>query len=140
MSRTVSISRITTATTSTTPPPIITYRIGEKLVYVKPAHTFADAVELAMAEFPDELDGIPSRRITFTASATLNGEKRAVRISESAWPGATERMLRGEVLDVVVLPEPDKKDMDMDSPPRTGIPSAVRYTRVKEAKAIPVMV
>ncbi|KAL0581329.1 hypothetical protein V5O48_000705 [Marasmius crinis-equi] len=112
MSRTTCNPRITTTST----PPIITYRIGEKLVYVKPANTFADAVELAISEFPEELDGIPTRRITFSASATLNGEKRAVRISETAWSDATKRMLRGEVLDVMILPESDRKDMDL--PPR----------------------
>ncbi|KAF9268689.1 hypothetical protein L218DRAFT_954133 [Marasmius fiardii PR-910] len=98
-------------------PEVITYRIGEKLVYVKPAQTYIAAIQLAFQEFPEELDGISPQRITFTISATLNGEKRSVRISESAWSFSVTRMARGEILNVVVAPESDRK-VDSVPPPQ----------------------
>jgi len=42
----------------------------------------------------------------FTISVNVQGERRHVRISESAWPGTVGRLLRGEVIDVGVRPDP----------------------------------
>ncbi|KAF9262929.1 hypothetical protein L218DRAFT_928540 [Marasmius fiardii PR-910] len=92
------------------PPQVITYRLGEKLVYVEPAPTYAAAVALAFQEFSDELDGISPHRITFSVNARLNGEKRPVRISEGAWSFTVNGMITNEVVNVVVAPESDRKD------------------------------
>ncbi|KAG7091036.1 hypothetical protein E1B28_010096 [Marasmius oreades] len=111
------LSSKSTAPISRTSPEVITYRIGERLVYVKPAQTHVAAVQMAFEEFPEELYGISPHRITFTISATLNGEKRAVRISESAWSFSVTRMARGEVLNVVIAPESDRT-VDSAPPPQ----------------------
>ncbi|KAG5653513.1 hypothetical protein H0H81_012586 [Sphagnurus paluster] len=76
---------------------IITYRLGSKLVYVRPADDYE--ANFAQKEFPEELANVPRERISFMISAKMNGESRVVRISESAWVGAVTRLLRGEVID-----------------------------------------
>jgi hypothetical protein len=71
---------------------------------------------MALKEFADELTGIPKHRIRFSLQATMNGNRRRVRISESAWPSAVSRLLRGEVIDIEVVEERTKDEKD--SPPR----------------------
>jgi hypothetical protein len=71
---------------------------------------------MALKEFADELTGIPKHRIRFSLQATMNGNRRRVRISESAWPSAVSRLLRGEVIDIEVVEERMKGEKD--EPPR----------------------
>ncbi|KAK7045645.1 hypothetical protein VNI00_007478 [Paramarasmius palmivorus] len=88
------------------PAEVITYRLNhEKLVYVKPLSDYNEAVQLALKEFPEDLAGVPAHRIRLNVSATMGGEKKHVRISESAWPSTVKRMIRGEVVDVEIAPD-----------------------------------
>ncbi|TFK44860.1 hypothetical protein BDQ12DRAFT_673703 [Crucibulum laeve] len=91
----------------TIPADIITYRYNHKLVYVRPADNYEQALDFAQKEFPDELENIPRDRITFVIVANMSGERKPVRISESAWPAAVARLLRAEVIDIVVRPDPN---------------------------------
>ncbi|KAG6861161.1 hypothetical protein C0995_003170 [Termitomyces sp. Mi166 len=86
------------------PADIITYRLGSKLVYVRPADDYEQALDYAQKEFPDELAELERSRISFHISAKMNGHSQSVRISASAWPAAVARLLRGEVIDVCVRP------------------------------------
>ncbi|KIK09123.1 hypothetical protein K443DRAFT_671626 [Laccaria amethystina LaAM-08-1] len=88
------------------PADIITYKHAGKLVYVKPAENYELALDFAQKEFPEELAHVPRERIMFTISVNVQGERRHVRISESAWPGTVGRLLRGEVIDVGLRPDP----------------------------------
>ncbi|KAG6809303.1 hypothetical protein H0H92_000761, partial [Tricholoma furcatifolium] len=89
----------------TVPAEIITYRFGPKLVYVKPADNYEQAIDYAQKEFSEELEGVPRDRISFVVAARLNNnERQSVRISESAWQAAVARLLRGEVVDIQVRP------------------------------------
>jgi len=101
----------------TVPADIITYRFGDKLVYVRPADNYEQALDFAQKEFSDELSQVSRDRISFTIVATMNGERRAVRISESAWVAAVARLLRGEVIDIQVRPQPQSAD-SKDLPPQ----------------------
>ncbi|KAF8070781.1 hypothetical protein FPV67DRAFT_1414279 [Lyophyllum atratum] len=98
------------------PTDIITYRLQSKLVYVRPADNYEQALDFAQKEFPDELAGVSRDRISFNITAKMNGEHRHVRISESAWVAAVTRLLRGEVIDVHVRPPPGTIDTK-DAPP-----------------------
>lgn len=82
------------------------------------------AIDVAQKEFPEDLGNVPRHRIIFTIQATMNGTKRAVRISESAWTSTVSRMLRGEVIDIEVV-----DDRKTDPPPR--------YLEVPDSKEIP---
>ncbi|KAK7444259.1 hypothetical protein VKT23_015269 [Stygiomarasmius scandens] len=86
-------------------PEIITYRLDDSLVYVKPSLNYNEAITLAIKEYPSELGPISRSRITFTIQATMNGTRRTVRISESAWERTVSRMVRGEVVAIEILPE-----------------------------------
>ena len=71
------------------------------------------ALNFAQKEFAEELSEVSRDRISFNISAPVNGERRSVRISESAWPAAVARLLRGEVIDIHLRPLPLK-----DQPPQ----------------------
>ncbi|KAK7473050.1 hypothetical protein VKT23_001154 [Stygiomarasmius scandens] len=86
-------------------PEIITYRLDDSLVYVKPLLDYNEAISLAIKEYPNELGPIPRHRITFTIQATMNGNRKTVRVSESAWERTVSRMVRGEVVAIKILPE-----------------------------------
>lgn len=99
---------------------IITYRYNNELVYVKPeplyeVRTFLascclvlillhDAVSLAIGEFP-ALSNISRERVVLITMATMAGARQRVRISASAWESATRRLVRGEVVEVHLLPD-----------------------------------
>ncbi|THU85041.1 hypothetical protein K435DRAFT_783492 [Dendrothele bispora CBS 962.96] len=88
-----------------TVPDIITYRLDEALVYVRPSTNYKEAISLAIKEYPSELGNISPRRITFTIQASMNGTRRTVRISESAWEKSISTMVKGEVIAIEILPE-----------------------------------
>ncbi|GLB37778.1 hypothetical protein LshimejAT787_0408290 [Lyophyllum shimeji] len=100
------------------PTDIITYRLGSKLVYVRPADNYEQALELAQKEFSEDLAGLSRDRISFNITAKMNGERRHVRISESAWVAAVTRLLRGEVIDIHVRPPPGFVDTKEPPPPQ----------------------
>ncbi|KAJ7782760.1 hypothetical protein B0H16DRAFT_1297330 [Mycena metata] len=116
----------TIKTTTPALPDYITYRFANRLVYVRPAHTYEvrvhsftaneiyrprliirrPALDIAQKEFI-ELATIPRERISFNTVASLNRqEPRVVRISESAWFAAVARQLCGGVIDILVSPDP----------------------------------
>ncbi|EAU91477.1 hypothetical protein CC1G_01966 [Coprinopsis cinerea okayama7 len=90
------------------PADIITYRHNFKLVYVKPAETYDKALDIAQQEY-EELSSVPRHRIGFSVTSTFNGQRQPVRISESAWSSAVGRLLRGEVIDIIIRADPDGK-------------------------------
>ncbi|KAF5380532.1 hypothetical protein D9615_004722 [Tricholomella constricta] len=104
------------------PTDIITYRCGSKLVYVRPADSYEQALDFAQKEFPEELAELPRDRIFFNISAKMNGEHKQVRISESAWVAAVTRLLRGEVIDVCVRPEPRDTKSELPPPQYLEVP------------------
>jgi len=113
----------------TVPADIITYRLGDKLVYVRPADSYEQALDFAQKEFSDELSQVSRDRISFTIVATMNGERRAVRISESAWVAAVARLLRGEVIDIQVRPPPQSADSKDQPPQYLEVPQLPRMYR-----------
>ncbi|KAF5345285.1 hypothetical protein D9758_008418 [Tetrapyrgos nigripes] len=96
-------------------PDIITYRLDDSLVYVKPPTDYNEAIDLAIKEYPDELLDLARHRISFTIQATMNGTRRTVRISESAWEETVYKMVRGEVISIEILPEDRKL---VEAPPK----------------------
>jgi hypothetical protein len=125
------------------PAAIITYRHGENLVYVKPVQdyevtppisptrfsidrvtpTIQEALNIAQKEFPEKLSHVSRDRIIFMITATMNGTRRPVRISDSAWPAIVTRLVRGEIVGIEVA-EPRK--LSAEAPPR--------YLEVPDAK------
>jgi len=97
---------------------IITYRLGSKLVYVRPADDYQQALDYAQKEFPEELANMPRDHISFHINAKMNGEPQSVRISESAWVAAVTRLLRGEVIDIVARPSSSSFDTKELPPPQ----------------------
>lgn len=65
---------------------------------------------MAQKEFPDKLANVARDRIYFTIQASMNGARRTVRVSESAWTSTVSRMLRGEVLDIQLQDEKPSAD------------------------------
>ncbi|KAH0588747.1 hypothetical protein H2248_004553 [Termitomyces sp. 'cryptogamus'] len=130
---------MTYRTEAPVPTDIITYRLNSKLVFVRPADDYEQALDYAQKEFPDELAELDRSRISFYINAKMNGDRlQSVRISASAWPAAVSRLLRGEVIDVCVYTPPtvrhsDSKDV---APPQylevpqlyhsTSVPSSPR--------------
>ncbi|KAG6900708.1 hypothetical protein C0993_003734 [Termitomyces sp. T159_Od127] len=88
------------------PADIITYRLDSKLVYVRPADDYEQALDYAQKEYP-ELAELERSRISFRINAKLNGQSQSVRISASAWSAAVSRLLRGEIIDVCIEPSID---------------------------------
>ncbi|RXW21910.1 hypothetical protein EST38_g3928 [Candolleomyces aberdarensis] len=91
--------------TPTVPADIVTYQHQNKLVYVKPADTYELALDIAQKEFPEELANIPREKIGFAVLSEFVGEGKQrlpVRISESAWPSAVARLLRGEIIQIYI--------------------------------------
>ncbi|KAF9262927.1 hypothetical protein L218DRAFT_1037234 [Marasmius fiardii PR-910] len=131
-----------TGTSNRPSPEYITFRIGDKLVYVQPAETYEAAIKLALQEFPEELGGISPHRITFTKTALLNGEKIPVRISESVWTTVLKRLFSGEVVDVGIAPDDDREKIDCAPPPQyfedsgsSGAVASRRETRISSSSA-----
>ncbi|TRM69178.1 hypothetical protein BD626DRAFT_473205 [Schizophyllum amplum] len=85
---------------------IITYRFNDRLVYVSPEKNYQTAVDVALQEYADELAGIARERIAFYTMASMDGQRREVRIGQSAWPRAMDKLARGEVVDIVVKADP----------------------------------
>ncbi|KAF9456942.1 hypothetical protein BDZ94DRAFT_293818 [Collybia nuda] len=116
------------------PADIITYRLGDKLVYVRPADDYEQALDFAQKEFHEELSTISRERISFNVYATMNGERRSVRISESAWAPAVARLLRGEVIDISIRPLPQPSGTK-DQPPQYL--DVLPQTRLSEPRLTP---
>lgn len=81
---------------------------------------------MAQKEFP-VLQTVSSSNITFTITASMGGHKHTVRISESAWSPTIARVLRGEVIDIVVGGDSEK----------LGILPMTSHRRISDAAADP---
>ncbi|KAF5356641.1 hypothetical protein D9757_012856 [Collybiopsis confluens] len=111
---------------STLPPPpeIITYRLGDKLIYVKPVTDYGQAIDLAIQEFPilraytENGDG--RDRIAFYTVTEGRGTKHSVCISKSAWEPCVSRMLRGDVVNIVVTPSSSSSSSTSSSSPSSS--------------------
>ncbi|KAL1746164.1 hypothetical protein HDZ31DRAFT_81394 [Schizophyllum fasciatum] len=90
------------------PADIITYRYDERLVYVTPEKDYNIAIDIALQEYP-ELLGVPRDCISFFTMASMDGQRRPVRIGRSAWPRAMEKLVRGEIIDIKVRREEVKE-------------------------------
>jgi len=107
---------------------VVTYRLGEKLVYVIPAENYDKALQCAYKVFPKELNGISSERITFVVCAIVAGEHRTVYISPQAWPEVIPTLARFEIIDISVTPE-IRISADTSSPnPPSGLPTVVEVS------------
>ncbi|KAF5317061.1 hypothetical protein D9611_004036 [Ephemerocybe angulata] len=108
------------------PPPqpadIVTYRHGNKLVYVKPAENYELALDIAQKEF-EELSHVSRDCIGFAVMSTVGkGERCPIRISESAWPSAVTRLLRGEIIDVYIRLDPRSESKEFPPPQYLEVP------------------
>lgn len=92
-----------------------------------------EAIDVAIKEFPDQLGHIPRHRISFMLQANMSGTKRCVRVSESAWPMTVCRLVRAEVVEVVVTE--DRKSSPApttEAPPPTYLEVPGTSTAVDE--------
>ncbi|KAE9403310.1 hypothetical protein BT96DRAFT_878715 [Gymnopus androsaceus JB14] len=106
--------------TSLPPPPeIITYRLGDKLIFVKPALEYEVAIDMAIQEFPElkPISESHKERITFYTTTTVNGKRQNVCISKSAWKPCVTRMLRGEMITILVVDPDSANSIDLQPPP-----------------------
>jgi len=90
-------------------PKFITYQYQDKLVFVAPAASYEDALDVAQKEFP-KLAKVPRERITFHV-LVLNSEsnsQQSIRISPDAWSGTIDKAAPGQVVKIDVL-QPSKK-------------------------------
>lgn len=64
---------------------------------------------MAQKEFSEELGNVDRARIRFFIIASIHRgtEERIVRISEGAWQSAVARLLRGEIIDLELRPDPN---------------------------------
>ncbi|KAJ4471610.1 hypothetical protein J3R30DRAFT_1099182 [Lentinula aciculospora] len=121
------------------PPEVIIYQYGDRLVYVKPAMEYEEAIDLALQEFPilKSFEAIKESRahIAFYTMNTMHGRRENICISKSAWRPCVSRMLRGEIVNIVVV-DPNKEaaasSPQVEPPPQyLEVPevSAARQTR-----------
>jgi len=97
-------------------PPVIMFRFEDKAVYVKPAHTYEQALDSAQREFAQELSQISRNRITFTVDIKMKKDKRcAVRISPDAWAATVAQLRSGSIVDIQVKPP---RQVAAEAPPR----------------------
>ncbi|KZT00300.1 uncharacterized protein LAESUDRAFT_732400, partial [Laetiporus sulphureus 93-53] len=89
---------------------VVTYRLGERMVYVTPAETFEQAVAFAKRVFPDQLATIDRKRITFTVSVVASHERRMVEIGPMAWKAVVSTLAQYEIINVIVQPEASGSD------------------------------
>ncbi|GLB39884.1 hypothetical protein LshimejAT787_0703940 [Lyophyllum shimeji] len=85
-------------------PDIVTYRLGSKLVWVRPAQSYQEAIDFAQKAFPLELADVSPHRITFSIAGEEDGERYTTYISESAWVSVMRMLMQGEVIDLDVDP------------------------------------
>ncbi|KAJ3998741.1 hypothetical protein F5050DRAFT_1173854 [Lentinula boryana] len=121
------------------PPEVIIYRYNDKLVYVKPAMEYEEAVDLALQEFPilKTLTAEKGSRehIAFYMMNSMHGRRENICISRSAWKPCVSRMLRGEIITIVVVnldKEVATSSLQVEPPPQyLELPesSTVRQTR-----------
>ncbi|GLB39875.1 hypothetical protein LshimejAT787_0703850 [Lyophyllum shimeji] len=115
------------------PKDTIAYHLHSKFVYVKPAGTYEQAIEVAQQEFPDELGDIPCDRISLSLHTKLDSGVHDVRISESAWPaivGSPHRSPSGlKVIDIHVKPLPPRRQSTPDSDHTPSPPRSKRLRR-----------
>ncbi|KAL1723745.1 hypothetical protein EV715DRAFT_285810 [Schizophyllum commune] len=83
------------------PADIMTYRYNDRLVYVSPEKDYEVAIDVALQEYP-ELATVPRELISFHTMANMDGQRRAIRIGRTAWPRAMDKLMRGEVVDIIV--------------------------------------
>lgn len=75
---------------------------------------------MAIQEFPTlkPISEGQKDRITFYTTTTVNGKRQNVCISKSAWKPCVTRMLRGEMITIVVVdPESGNANTDLVPPP-----------------------
>ncbi|KAG1860763.1 hypothetical protein F4604DRAFT_1658185 [Suillus subluteus] len=90
------------------PPPadIITYRLNNQMMYVPTAESFDQAVTFARSAFESDLTGIDKSRISFSLNVLVNGKQSSVDISHGAWSTIMSHLVRYEIVDVHIQPEP----------------------------------
>jgi len=88
-------------------PDVVTYRLGEKMVYVPPAKNYEQALDFAQREFAEDLRLIRRERISFSVLVNTgkNPSRRSVRIGAMAWPAVVCSLKCYEIIEVQVQPE-----------------------------------
>ncbi|KAJ3761401.1 hypothetical protein EV360DRAFT_80256 [Lentinula raphanica] len=107
------------------PPEVIIYRYNDKLVYVKPALDYEEAINLALQEFPilrtlTTKEG-SREQLAFYMINSTQGRREHICISRSAWKPCVSRMSRGEIVTIVVVnmdEEAAQSPSQIEPPPR----------------------
>ncbi|KAF8897082.1 hypothetical protein CPB84DRAFT_1781521 [Gymnopilus junonius] len=113
------------------PGDLIIFQYEQSCVFVKPAESYQDAIDVARKEF-DELVHIPPDRLAFTLEENSSG-KRSIRISEGAWSTITSKLPQGSVVNILIRP-----DLDMRVPPPQylDVPNSCSLSKSKSGKEI----
>ncbi|KAI0794272.1 hypothetical protein C8Q74DRAFT_1215626 [Fomes fomentarius] len=82
-------------------PDVIAYRYNESLVYVPPAQSLQEAIELARQNYR-ELAGVNPDYIALYVNGLVGGERRKIRVSAMAWEPMLPKFRTFEVLDIAI--------------------------------------
>ncbi|KAI4528056.1 hypothetical protein K525DRAFT_282035 [Schizophyllum commune Loenen D] len=110
----------------------MTYRYNDRLVYVSPEKDYEVAIDVALQEYP-ELATVPRELISFHTMANMDGQRRAIRIGRTAWPRAMDKLMRGEVVDIIVR----WQDVKGASPPQYLEVPGVSHARSRSPSPTP---
>ncbi|KAH9955855.1 hypothetical protein BC827DRAFT_1116149, partial [Russula dissimulans] len=85
------------------PPDILAYCYRSRMVFVVPAETYDQAIDLAQESFP-ELRGVERGRIRLEVRVVLSGNppgrRQSAEIGRSAWPAVVAALTRFEVVEI----------------------------------------
>ncbi|EIN06709.1 hypothetical protein PUNSTDRAFT_71906 [Punctularia strigosozonata HHB-11173 SS5] len=81
---------------------IITYRMGDKLVYVTPTSEYERAIGDAYAAFPEELSNVIRQKVALFITSFVEGKRKTVEIAPTAWTSILSTLARFEIVDIVV--------------------------------------
>ncbi|RPD61723.1 hypothetical protein L227DRAFT_464018, partial [Lentinus tigrinus ALCF2SS1-6] len=82
---------------------LLAYRYNGQTVYVVPAETYEQAIDLAQDVFPELVD-IARERISICVNGTIGKQAGHIRIAPIAWSVVVLKLSSFEILDVVVQP------------------------------------
>ncbi|KAF8489554.1 hypothetical protein F5888DRAFT_1621859 [Russula emetica] len=98
------------------PANVITYSYASRLVYVAPAETYDDAIDIAKESFR-ELSDVERERISFEIKVNLpkTHESRTAEIGRTAWPMVVASLARFEIVEIRITPFSPETAMALSS-------------------------
>ncbi|KAL5504758.1 hypothetical protein ACEPAH_7421 [Sanghuangporus vaninii] len=89
------------------PAELVTYRLGDEMVYVEPPQHHEQALDFAKRVFPSLAD-TPRSRLAFQVSVRVGSHESLskVRIAPMAWARAMKSLATYEIIEIVILAEP----------------------------------